>query len=510
MSYIEMVCSFTKFVTMTSCGLVIYGKILAPVGIPRKRWVFTGVLAILISAAFAFLNTRVRTYQLFLASSLFFGIVCAAVTGRRLDFSLTLTSLSMCVSIVFFAVSVLVVSLLSGTLITKTPKNILYVLGILTADGPKNLLLYFFYSAGQVVLTFVFFSIRRFRRGFPYILGKYTIFFGLIIMGIVLYMAALIGNAKNNAALTVQVFGILLCGAGVITWVVRRIRTYYLRRVRESNVESLEDELRRKNGLIERLSAENLAVYSVNHALSHKLSALELQIMGLAYRAGAGEGAEAAPEYAEILGQLRAMAKDYGDELKKNPGGKKLPATKVPSVDAILEYWRIETRKREIGFDLKINGSILHMTESAIPADRLDTLVGDLVKDAVLAVDEAIGGRRGVLVLLGLEGEHYGLTVFDSGVEFAVGTLLALGLGRVTTRGDTGGGGIGYMTVFETMRECKASLIISEMRPTGGSGFTKSVTVRFDGKNEYRIESYRAEEIRRANAGKRESVLISD
>lgn len=49
------------------------------------------------------------------------------------------------------------------------------------------------------------------------------------------------------------------------------------------------------------------------------------------------------------------------------------------------------------------------------------------------------------------------------------------------------------MTTFETLKECKASLEIEEFN---NKEYTKAVIIRFDDKNEYRIHSYRAEEIK--------------
>ena len=57
----------------------------------------------------------------------------------------------------------------------------------------------------------------------------------------------------------------------------------------------------------------------------------------------------------------------------------------------------------------------------------------------------------------------------------------------------TGGTGIGFMTTFETLKECKASLIIEEYNK---QEYTKAVIIKFDDKNEYRIHSYRVEEIK--------------
>ena len=47
------------------------------------------------------------------------------------------------------------------------------------------------------------------------------------------------------------------------------------------------------------------------------------------------------------------------------------------------------------------------------------------------------------------------------------------------------------MTTFETMKETGASLIIEEFQQNKDRFYTKSVTIKFDGKNQYKVISYR-------------------
>ena len=53
------------------------------------------------------------------------------------------------------------------------------------------------------------------------------------------------------------------------------------------------------------------------------------------------------------------------------------------------------------------------------------------------------------------------------------------------------------------MKSTGASLIIQERHEERNNDYTKSVTIRFDGKNEYRIYSYRANEIKSADNNNR-------
>ena len=87
--------------------------------------------------------------------------------------------------------------------------------------------------------------------------------------------------------------------------------------------------------------------------------------------------------------------------------------------------------------------------------------------------------------------------MYDTGVEFEIETLLKLGLEPVTTHKNTGGTGIGFISTFETINKCKASLIIQERNRKNTNDYTKAVIIRFDGKKEYRIKSYRADEIKK-------------
>jgi hypothetical protein len=68
-----------------------------------------------------------------------------------------------------------------------------------------------------------------------------------------------------------------------------------------------------------------------------------------------------------------------------------------------------------------------------------------------------------------------------------------LGAERVTTHTGTNGSGIGFETTFKIMREYNASLIINEKEPNPSSN-SKSVTIRFDGKNQYIIETCRPDD----------------
>ena len=154
-----------------------------------------------------------------------------------------------------------------------------------------------------------------------------------------------------------------------------------------------------------------------------------------------------------------------------------------------------EATKNEINFELKVNGSINYMVEKIIPQNMLETLIGDHIKDAIIAINSSDNSYKEILTIIGIVDDCYEVCIYDSGIEFEIDTLLKLGRKRITTHKETGGTGIGFMTTFETLDKTKASLIIEEKHVMNDTDFTKAVRIRFDGKNEYRIISYRKNEI---------------
>lgn len=199
----------------------------------------------------------------------------------------------------------------------------------------------------------------------------------------------------------------------------------------------------------------------------------------------------------DLSKQINDLTKEYTDKAQEIKTLDKLPTTGIVEIDDMFKYMQSECDSKKIQFNLKIIGNIYHMINNKIPQSRLVTLIGDHLRDAIIAIDFSNNTFKSILAVLGENNGVYEFCVFDTGIEFEIDTLLNLGLKPATTHKDSGGTGIGFMTTFETMKETKASLIIDEMREMSNTDYTKSVTIRFDGKNEYRIKSYRNDEIKK-------------
>ena len=185
--------------------------------------------------------------------------------------------------------------------------------------------------------------------------------------------------------------------------------------------------------------------------------------------------------------------KEYKEEVASVIKETKLPKTNIFSIDNLLEYMKQESEKDKIDFKLNLDFDINEILETKIPQSKLETMLADHIRDAIIAINCSENKERKIKVVLDKEDNNYQIKFYDTGIEFEIETLSKLGLKRATTHKATGGSGIGFMTTFETLKQCKASLIIEEYSDLE---YTKAVIIKFDNKNEYRIHSYRAEEIK--------------
>ena len=340
----------------------------------------------------------------------------------------------------------------------------------------------------------LFFKIKRFQKGFCFFNNSTnseminTIMLNISALIILVYYIS--GNYYGN--LTKQiVICFLVLGVVLFIMIKRTFNIFYKQRLLERNIEDYKSEIALKDAQIKSLSDEKYKISKLNHEFYNRQKALIHKVEEIT-----SMNTEIADEL-DLSKQINDLTKEYTDKAQEIKTLDKLPTTGIVEIDDMFKYMQSECNSKKIQFNLKINGNIYHMINNKIPQSRLVTLIGDHLRDAIIAIDFSNNTFKSILAVLGENNGVYEFCVFDTGIEFKIDTLLNLGLKPATTHKDSGGTGIGFMTTFETMKETKASLIIDEMREMSNTDYTKSVTIRFDGKNEYRIKSYRSDEIKK-------------
>ena len=421
-----------------------------------------------------YINKSITNFLCYLTYTLLFSVIIDStiiegVTVGTISIAISFISLIMATGINFFIMKINSMNLFQKSKIEYT------IIGII-----------------QIALIYLFFKINRFKDGFQFlqkeneikIIGT-TISLMIIISGVGL-------GIYSNMGIRTFVFLILIAGGILmIYWIKKSITKYYKEKMKERTVEIQQEQIKQQDEKIKNLQTELADVLQINHKYSHRISAMEKAVTKLGTKLQANE--EFAEEYGDILSSIKKLSKEYKEEVASVIKETKLPKTNIFNIDNLLEYMKQESEKDKIDFKLNIDFDISEILETKIPQNKLETMLADHIRDAIIAINCSENKDRRIKVVLDKEDNNYQIKFYDTGIEFEIETLSNLGLKRITTHKSTGGSGIGFMTTFEALKQCKASLIIEEYSDLE---YTKAVIIKFDNKNEYRIHSYRAEEIK--------------
>lgn len=389
--------------------------------------------------------------------------------------------------------SLMIVNLLSNSIVytvfvisTIIESVIIRVLYI--ESGILNLLLILLI---EFAILLRFMKIRKIKYGLTFLQNSSYEYFDIIMINIsavAILAYYLSGNYYGN--LTKQiVICIVLLGLMMIILIQKTLTLYYKQKLLHQTIEDYKNEISEKDKKIKELSDEKYKISKLNHEFYNRQKALEKKVADYI----SNVSVETANELA-ITEQIADLSKEYSDKLQNIKHPDKLPTTEIEEIDDMFKYMQSECKKNNIEFKLQINGNIHHMINQIIPKDKVVTLIGDHLRDAIIAINSSNNSFKSIIAILGKADEFYEFCVFDTGIEFELETLLALGTKPITTHKDTGGTGYGFMTTFETLRETKGSLVIEEKHKMSENDYTKAVRIIFDGKAQYRISSYRMKE----------------
>lgn len=347
------------------------------------------------------------------------------------------------------------------------------------------------------------FNIKRFNKGLSFLKSSKDNEHLEIIMinigAITIFAYCLFGNYDKN--LTKDIFiPFLLLGLVIIIIIQKTLMLYYKQKLLVKTIEEYKNEISEKDAQIQKLSAEKYKISKLNHEFYNRQKSLERKVNEIVTKANLNM--ETASELG-VMDQISSLTKEYSAKLEEIKELDQLPSTDIEEIDDMFKYMQSECKQNNIDFKLKINGNIHHLVNTIIPQNKLVTLIGDHLRDAIIAVNSSSNSYKSIIAILGVKDNTYEFCVYDTGIEFEIDTLLKLGLEPATTHKETGGTGIGFMTTFETLKETNASLIIEEKHEMNDNDYTKAVIIRFDGKNEYKIRSYRSKQI-----GKSDRIII--
>ena len=455
-----------KIFLLGLCTYYTFSRLLNTKSILNMKFLFVILFTFIITVLHARLKYIYSSTNLILFI-LSLSILYSFITSNKIGYSILVTITSFSLNYIISFVSIVI----------EFIPNIIF--GIQN-DIISLLLIYTIHF----IILFCLFKIRRFKNGFAFfqknLENEYFDLLTLNISTIVLFVSILLSGNHSIDFLSNLLISFIVLGIIMFITIQRSLTLYYKHNLLVKDLNDTKAELEEKNEIIEKLEKDIIETGKINHSIAHKQRSLEYKLNELMLNSEIGNELDITDKINDVSKQLINISKVS-----------ELPKTDIVEIDDMLKFQQHECMKNNIDFDFQINGNIFHMINTFISKEDLEILLADHIKNSIIAVNCSDNINKSILVRLGLIDNYYSLYVYDSGIEFELDTLSNLGKKPITTHADNGGTGFGFMNTFDTLRKYNASLIINELNPPCSDNYTKSIVIRFDGKHDFIINSYR-------------------
>ena len=346
-------------------------------------------------------------------------------------------------------------------------------------------------SLVTIILIFLLFKLKRLKHGFSFLKNDYLSLLILLLAIIFVFTYSIISHYSNEYLFATSTVILIL----FFIIIKQSFIIYQKQKLQTQALKDYEKELAETKQKLQAALEEKEKISKVQHDFKNLQDSLKSK---LAMLAKSNFNAETSEEFASIIDRIDTLSDEYYNELKTLPN---LPKTGIERIDDILKHMQIGCSKYNIEFVFELKCNIHKIIENYISVSKLEILLGNLLKNAIIAINHSTNSYKSIMLVFGLKHDFYEIDIFDSGINFEIDTLLNLGINKCSTHLDEGGNGYGLMSIFETLSNCNASLIIDEF---DSNDYSKMIGIRFDDLSKYVINSYRAEQIASGNTSKRE------
>lgn len=460
---------FIRNLGIILCSIFYYVKLLH-LTIPKHFAIRCSIFSILLSAFSIFSESNFPYYTIPLQIILIITFLKCNIK-IPLAISITTTSLSYALSCITLFLSSM-------------------LLGI-----PYTLVLYRINSIYVQILSFLLqlltmllpFRLKRWRNGMPFLYREAYAFSGMIISFFTLLTATAMTYIKENNLRSLSImFIVLVCFATLILyhyWQANITRTYQeklkdreITELKEKNAK-LEEEILRLGKIVHK---DNSMIPEYAYILRTFLTSITIVEKDSIHK---GE------QLLERLDRLTAERK--GIVYQQDIHCQKLPSTKVSDIDSLLAFKQQTALKENIELQAYFSCDIPYFIEEIINEEDLHTLLTYLLDNAIIATKHNNGHH--IMLSISVVVDTYTISVFDNGIPFTTEVLEKWGLAQITTHKNNGGSGIGMLTIYEIAKKYNASFLINEI-PTSNQTYTKKVTITFDKKGQYILQTARPHE----------------
>lgn len=466
--------------------------------------VFTKYIFIIFSGLYS--SFRLSNERLSRSSIIRIIAVCAIVMVQAIlvafirQYSQIISIVVMITTSIFVSIALLKIKTSTAIVVTMIGYGISYllylcgavVLGIVKAiiqdhSVSTDLLSVVLIGVFQFSLTILFFRTKRLRHGLPFLSDSKYSDLGVYLCVSVLLVATILGVQPVSERTIIALFSLLIC-LGVVLgyWWKKYLIREYLEHLQKAEQKELENTVAILENKIETLSKENETFSKLIHKDNKLIPAMELAVSQLLYSVAQDENRQSRMEQSQkILEQLKSLSEERAGIIRNyEDTTQKLPVLGLSGLDALFQFIMQKASMTGIAFDLKLEEGVAQiLTQSTSESDAC-TLLADLIENALIAVSHS-AQEQAVQVDLGADAGSFYIRVSDSGAPFPPEVLEQWGVARITTHADTGGSGIGLMTIYELCQKYGASFEIKQLQ--NRFPYRKCVCVRYDGRNTFQV-----------------------
>lgn len=466
-----MISNFIKFLFIILCSTLSTFRILNKNIKETKPRIFLLPLALSFNAFVACMAYKFITPFSLLIMVLLSIFIHRFILRQKGMVTVTSTIIGYGISYTFFSISAVIFTTIATCFIPA-----------LSELSPVSFLIIGFF---QTLLTVLLFCVKRLRHGLPFLFDSKYDDIGVYVSIAFLLITSFRLLANNNFEYAAFTFLILTFIILLILWIHTRMKQAYLNHQAEKEVADLQHALSLAEDEINSLKTENEIFSKIIHKDNKLLPALEMAVEESILSMFSTEDPDMKQQHAQaILARLRTLSAERSEVVANYEHTEtNLPKTGFPVLDALFSYFFHKAKKDDITLNIKLNTSMDQIIPNLITEKHCETLLADLIENAIIAT-RLTDGEKMILLEIARHENGYAFVLYDSGIPFPQEVLKNLGTKRITSHKDTGGSGIGIMSTFEICKRFHASFILSSSEPNSSLPYTKCLEILFDGKNE--------------------------
>lgn len=347
----------------------------------------------------------------------------------------------------------------------------------------------------QYLLVHLPFQLKRLKKGMPFLyeLNFNNAGFFLSICIIICVIIISTPYTLHTYIIMSSLFLIFPCALLLISWWRAIITRNYHRKLQQFEMQKLKNELVQKEQEITRLLENNNALAQIIHRDNKLIPAMELAVNTFLQNQNTLSPQQLKEQGLALAAHLQTMSQERKFNLTEyQTNGQPLASTGICAVDAVLQLMYQRALQEQIGYTLRITENIKTTAMQSLSEEDFSHLLADLIENAFIAMSDVPDKK--ILINLGRIGNHLSVEISDNGQPFLPEIFQDFGLKAHTTHAGNGGSGIGLMGIWKLKKKYRASLVITEYAP-GTYSYTKQISLIFDAKKHYIIQTYRKREL---------------